>query len=82
MLNNILMIINLGTGIGPGFYYSPFSVDSVRTHSAIVVGLAEFGSVTAFTQPNKLKETMPSNPKILLKIHILIVLLKKACHIY
>ena len=30
------------------FYYSSFSVDSVWTHSAVVVGLAEFGSVTAF----------------------------------
>ena len=38
-LNNILMPINLGIG----FFYSPFSVDSVGTHLAIVVGLAEFG---------------------------------------
>ena len=38
-----------------------FSVVSVQTHSAIVVGLVKFSSVTA----NKLKETMPSNRKIL-----------------
>ena len=45
MLNNILMPI-LVTG---------FSVDSVQTNSAIVVGLPAFG----LTQPNKQKETMP-----------------------
>ena len=48
MFNNILMRINFGTGVGLGFYYSPFSVDSVQTHLAIAVALAEFGSVTAF----------------------------------
>ena len=38
MLNNILMPINFGTGHWSGFYYSPFSVDSVQTYLAIVVG--------------------------------------------
>ena len=44
-------------GIGPRFYYPPFSVYLVRTHLAIVVNLAEF----CLAQLNKQKETMPSN---------------------
>ena len=55
------MPIILVPGIGPGFDYSPFSVYSVRTHLAIVVGLAEFGSA----QPNR--KTLPSNSKLLRK---------------
>ena len=44
-------------GIGPGFYYFPFSVYLVRTYLAVVVDLTEF----CLAQLNKLKETMPSN---------------------
>ena len=44
-------------GIGPRFYYPPFSVYLVRTHLAIVLDLAEF----CLAQLNKQKETMPSN---------------------
>ena len=47
MLNNILMPI-LVSGIGPKVLLLPNFLDSVQTSSTIVVGLAEFGSVTAF----------------------------------
>ena len=45
---HFFMPIILVLGIDSGFYYFQFSVDSVRTHSAIVLGFGEFGSVTAF----------------------------------
>ena len=50
MLNNILMPVNFGTGHLFRLLLLLFSVDSVWTHSAFVVGLDKFGSVTAFRQ--------------------------------
>ena len=57
------MPINFGTRHWSLLLLLIINVNSGRSHSGIVVDLAEIGSA----QLNKLKETMPSNSKILRK---------------
>ena len=61
------MPIHFGNGHWSRVLLLLFSVDMVRTYLAIVVGLVEFGSVTAFNQNQINKRKKSSKSKILSK---------------